>query len=88
MSVSLYTGHDLDTNLQESSLTQLVHSPTKDNNILDLVFTTNEDLVENLIVNDEFSNSDLRAITFNLSFTSKKYNISNEKISDYRKANF
>ena len=86
--VNLHTGHDLYANLQESSLTQLVHSPTRDDNILDLVFTTNEDLVENLIVNDEFSNSDHRAITFNLSFTSKKYNISNEKIPDYRKANF
>lgn len=86
--VNLHTGHDLYTNLQESSLTQLVHSPTRNNNILDLVLTTNEDLVENLIVNDEFSNSDHRAITFNLSFTSKKYNISNEKIPDFRIANF
>ena len=84
---NLHTGHDLYTNLLESSLTQLVHSPTRDNNILDLVLTTNDDLIENLIVNNEFSSSDHRAITFNLSFTSKKSNTSNEKIPDFNRAN-
>ena len=52
------------------------------------MFTTNDDLIEDLIVNNEFSNSDHRAITFNLSFTSKIYNSSDEKIPDFRKANF
>ena len=86
--INLHNGHDLYANLQESSLTQLVHFPTRGNNILDLVFTTNDDLIENVVVNDEFSNSDHRAITFNLNFTCQEPNASNEKIPDYRKANF
>ena len=86
--INLRNGQDLYTNLQESSLTQLVHSPTRGNNILDLVLTTNEDLIDNLVVNSEFSNSDHRAISFTLSFTNQKQNISNQKIPDFRKANF
>ena len=86
--INCHNGQDLYANLQESSLTQLVHSPTRGNNILDLVLTTNSDLIENLIVDEEFSKSDHRAITFNLKFKSKKSNISNEKIPDFRRANF
>ena len=86
--INSHTGHDLYANLQESALTQLVHFPTRGNNILDLVLTTNDDLVDNLTVDDEFSNSDHRAITFNLGFKSKKSNVSNEKIPDFRRGNF
>ena len=87
-SVNLHNGHDLYTNLQESSLSQLVNFPTRGNNILDLVLTTSDDLVTNLIVNDEFSNSDHRTITFNLNFSGKEPNASNEKVPDFRRANF
>ena len=87
-SIGLRNGHDLYANLQESSLTQHVNFPTRGNNILDLVFTTNEDLTENLMINDEFSSSDHRAITFDLRFTIKKSITNNEKVPDLRKANF
>ena len=86
--VNLHHGHDLYTNLKESSLTQLVHLPTRGNNILDLVLTTNEDLIENLTVDNKISNSDHRAITFDLRLKNKVANISNEKIPDFRKGNF
>jgi hypothetical protein len=85
---NLHNGHDLYTNLQESSLTQFVQSPTRNNNILDLVLATKDDLIDNLIVGDVFSNSDHRIITFTINFISDERAISAEKIPDFRKANF
>ena len=65
-SLTSHHGHDLYSNLKESSLTQFVEKPTRNNHVLDLVFGTNEDLVENLQVGEEFCNSDHRAITFSI----------------------
>ncbi len=81
-------GHDLYNNLIESSLTQFVLNPTRDNHILDLVLATNEELIQNLNVGEEFSNSDHRPITFNINFMNNKSNVSKEKVPDYRKANY
>ncbi len=81
-------GHDLYNNLIESSLTQFVLNPTRDNHILDLVLATNEELIQNLKVGEEFSNSDHRAITFIINFTNNKSIESKEKVPDYRQANF
>ena len=81
-------GHDLYNNLKESSLTQFVQRPTRKNHVLDLVFGTNEELVEKLQVGEEFCNSDHRAITFSINFMVNEANISKEKIPDFRNANF
>lgn len=86
--INLHNGHDLYTNLLESSLCQLVHSQTRGNNILDLVLSTNDDMVDNLVVDNEYSYSDHRIITFDLKFNKKEPNFSNEKIPDFRKVNF
>ena len=83
-----HSGQDLYANLQESSLHQFVQAPTRENNILDLVFATRDDLVSDLSVCNEFSNSDHRAITFNINFSSKIINKSSEKVPNYKKANF
>ena len=81
-------GHDLYNNIKESSLTQFVEKPTRGNHVLDLVLATKENLIENLNVGEVFSNSDHRGITFHIKFTADEMNINNEKIPDYRRANF
>ena len=81
-------GHDLYNNLKESSLTQFVLSPTRENHVLDLVLATKDELIENLHVGEVFSNSDHRGITFNIIFTADDSSKSKEKVPDYRKANF
>ena len=87
-SLTSHHGHELYSNLKESSLTQFVQSPTRNNHILDLVFGTNEDLIDKLEVGEEFCNSDHREITFSINFMSKEANKSEEKVPDFRKGNF
>ena len=83
-----HSGHDLYNNLLESSLHQLVAHPTRGDNILDLIFTTNENIITNVEVGSEFSNSDHRVITFGIKTTKSLLNESKEKVPDYRRANF
>ena len=83
-----HTGQDLYSNLQESSLIQFVHSPTRGTNILDLVFATKEDLVEDLCVGSEFSDSDHRLVTFKIKFNADTINNSCELVPNFKKANF
>ncbi len=56
-----------------------MQNPTRDNHVLDLVLATNDELIENVNVGEEFSNSDDRAITFNINFEVNESNISKEK---------
>ncbi|MCP4268390.1 MAG: hypothetical protein GY777_22910, partial [Candidatus Brocadiaceae bacterium] len=86
--ISSHTGLGLYRNLQESSLYQLVNKPTRGENILDLILATDDNLVNNVEVGDEFSSSDHRIISFNLKFNSDLGQESHEKIPDYKKANF
>ena len=80
-------GHDLYNNLKESSLTQFVQSPTREDHVLDLVLATKDELIENLRVGEVFSNSDHRGITFDINFIADEINKTKEKVPDYRKAN-
>ena len=41
--------------IQDNFLHQLVEEPTRDQNILDLVLTTNVDLIDNVVVGEPFS---------------------------------
>ena len=50
--------------VQDNFLHQLVNEPTRDKNLLDLVLTTNNDLVNNVTVGEPFS--DHNAITFTI----------------------
>ena len=87
-SLSSHTGLDLYTNLLESSLYQYVDSPTRGENILDLVMATSENTVHNVLVGNEFSNSDHRIVTFNIEFSGKDINSSSEKVPDFKRADF
>ncbi len=83
-----HSGYGLCNNILESELHQHVHSPTRDNNILDLVLFTCEDLVTDLKVRLEFSTSDHHLITFKVKMRNNVFNRSNEKVPDFRRADF
>ena len=51
------------------SLMQLTNKPTRESNILDLVLTTDNELIVNLEVEDVFSTSDHKQITFDIKFS-------------------
>ncbi len=83
-----HSGHVLYNNILESESHQHVNSPTRDNNILDLVPSTCEDLVTDLKVGLKFSTTDYRLITLKVKMKSKVLNRSNEKVPDFRRADF
>lgn len=71
-------------NLLESSLHHLVLHPTRNDDILDLILTTNENIITKVEVGSEFSTSDHRAIAFSIKFflneSKEKYLIFSEQI--------
>ena len=83
-----HTGLDLYTNLQESSLHQFVHKPTRGTNILDLIFATSENLVSSVIVGEEFSTSDHHIVSFKLKFNEDEIKASSEKVPEFNEKNF
>ena len=83
-----HSGKTLYENLQESSLHQHITHPTRGDNILDLVFTTCDNLVSNVVIGSEFSSSDHRVITFDISIDAANLPESHEKVLDFRKADF
>ncbi|MPC63424.1 hypothetical protein E2C01_057522 [Portunus trituberculatus] len=56
-------GHDLYNSLLDSSLKQQVQQRTRGDNILDLVLSTNDDLILNVNIGPEFSNSDHKIVS-------------------------
>lgn len=64
--------HDFYTNLEESFLYQHVEHPTRSDNILDITFTTEENLVSDVEFRSEFIFSDHQVITFNFQINNSK----------------
>ena len=83
-----HTGRNLYTNLLESDFHQCVNEPTRGSNILDLILSTTENLVNEVNIGPMFSTSDHRSITFKIKFVPNKLKFSKEKVPDFRKANF
>ena len=72
---------------EEAFLCQTVHTPTRGNNILDLVFTNDSDLIDTCEVGEPLANSDHNIIRIKLNFqVSPKENAL--LVPNYRKANF
>ena len=86
-SLKSHMGHDLYDNLLESGLSQHVNKPTRGDNILDLIFSTNDGLVSNVSTDPEFSTIDHRIVSFNIDLEVYKDNISKELIFIYRRGN-
>ena len=83
-----HSGRELYTNLLESDFCQHVDKPTRDNNILDLILSTTENLVNDTTVGPTFSTSDHRMITFSIVTKTRPVKESKEKVPDYQRANF
>ena len=86
--ISSHSGLDLYDNLLESALSQHVNKPTRDDNILDLIFSTNETLIGNVIVGPEFSTSDHKIVRFNIDLKVYEENLSDELVYVYSKGNY
>ena len=86
-----YTGNNesnefLDSVL-ENFLSQEVHEPTRENNILDLVLVTDPQIIDNLKVAEPLGESDHNMVRFEINIDIRvKENLM--KILDFRKANF
>uniref|UniRef100_A0A0P4VPM3 Reverse transcriptase domain-containing protein n=1 Tax=Scylla olivacea TaxID=85551 RepID=A0A0P4VPM3_SCYOL len=83
-----HSGHDLYNNLLECSLKQHVQGPTRGDNILDLVLSTNDDLISNVNIGPEFSTSDHKIVSFNINLQAYKDIVSNEKVFIYKKGDY
>jgi ribonucleases P/MRP protein subunit RPP40 len=75
--------------LEENYLFQFVESPTRGNNILDLILSNEEHIVQNVKVGEHFSTSDHQIIRFELIVGNKsKYRSEDELYYDYFRANY
>ena len=86
--LNCHSGRDFYNNLLESALSQHVHKPTRGDNVLDLIFSTTDDLVGNVNIGPEFSASDHRIVSFSINFEIFKESDSEEKILLYNKGNY
>ena len=68
-------------------LTQHVNTPTRDSSVLDLVFSSEDGMVENLHVKEHLGNSDHNIITWNISLDSTRRNVF-ESMHNYNKADY
>ncbi|XP_050709044.1 uncharacterized protein LOC126993921 [Eriocheir sinensis] len=71
--------------IQDSFLKQLIRTPTREENILDLLLTNREDIISNIEVGDSLGNSDHKEIRFNIKWEDR-VSSNNTLIPDFRKA--
>lgn len=73
----------------DNFLSQVVHEPTRDAALLDLILTSEESLVEEVRVDENLADSDHNIIRFSLKVVSEpKLQINNEKVLDFRNGSF
>ena len=75
------------TIIQDNFLTQNVHEPTRGQNILDLVITTDENLVQNIQVGEHIATADHNVIRGEINIA-KDLEENNEQIYNYKKGKF
>ena len=73
--------------INDCYLTQHVNTPTRDSSVLDLVFSSEDGMVENLHVKEHLGNSDHNIITWNISLDSTRRNVS-KSVHNYNKADY
>ena len=74
--------------VDDNYLTQWVKEPTRGDNILDLVLTSEDDIVKSLVVREEVGSSDHRLITFDLMVPRLEDRPEKSRKLDFRRANF
>ena len=85
--VSTLVANSLCQFVRDNFLYQLVSDPTRQDNILDLVFTNCPDLVVNTEVVDNLPSTDHDAIHFNLNILSTPQEPCSRSLYNYKKAN-
>ena len=83
-----HSGHELYSNILESSLYQHIHEPTRGETILDIVLSTNDNQINNVDIKPEFSTSDHKSVFFTIECNPGVHNNSYEKVPDFRRADF
>uniref|UniRef100_A0A8C5PPB0 Reverse transcriptase domain-containing protein n=1 Tax=Leptobrachium leishanense TaxID=445787 RepID=A0A8C5PPB0_9ANUR len=73
--------------LNDTFMSQLVETPTREDNCLDLVITNNVDLFSNINVKEQLGNSDHNMVTFEIN-SKKHIHKGHAKIYNFKKANF
>jgi len=73
--------------VNENFMHQLVNEPTRKNNFLDLIFSSDENIVDNISVREPFGTSDHRVIEFEI-VVSKSKNDNQVQNFNYHKANY
>ena len=61
-----HSGHELYSNILESSLCQHIYEPTRGKSILDIVLSTNDNQINDIDIGPEFSTSDHRSVLFTI----------------------
>ena len=74
--------------LNDLFLTQMNHQATRNNNILNLVFTSNPDLINNVSVSESVVSSDHLNVNFNINFKLNPVVPRPKYVFDYKNANF
>ncbi len=80
-------GSRLIEKVEDSFLSQVVTQPTRGNNILDIILTTDTDLISDCDVGEISSGCDHHFIRFRI-LTKQQLTENKSKVSDYRNANF
>ena len=84
--------HELDNifieTLEENSLYQLIQEPTRGSNILDLLLTSNLDLVDSVLVDEKFSTSDHNSLFFTLKSPLPRINYKQRKVFLYSRGDY
>ena len=83
-----HSGHELYSNILESSLYQHIHESTRGESILDIVLSTNDNQINNVDVGPEFSTSDHKSVFFTIECNTGVHNNSYEKVPDFRRTDF
>ena len=83
-----HSSHELYSNILESSLYQHIHEPTRGESILDIVLSTNDNQINNVVIGPEFSTSDHKSVFFTIECNTGVHNNSYEKVPDFRRTDF
>src|SRR5215469_17947536 len=73
--------------LDDNFLLQIIYSPTRANNILDLLIVSQLNLVQNIEISEPIGNSDLNMIKFNINLENKIAD-NTQTVPDFKNANF
>lgn len=73
---------------QALDLKQLVKSPSRNENFLDLILTKDSSIISSLSIKAPFGHSDHNSITFSIKLNYKKTNSNSERKYNFRKANY